>query len=176
MSDESPRVAVYTGSFDPVTLGHLNVIKRARRLVDRLVVGVGVNSAKRPMFSSEQRVAMIAEATREHANVEVRAFHGLAVSFVRECDASVMIRGVRSLTDVEHEFTMTLANRRLDPGIETVWITADEEYSHVSSSLIRQIVPLADESQLCCFLPTSVIEAIRAMPREQRSPSTDAWG
>lgn len=176
MGGDSSRIAVYTGSFDPVTLGHLNIVERSRRLVDRLVVGVGVNSAKTPMFTPEQRVAMIEEATRDYANVEVKAFRGLAVAFVRECGASVMIRGVRSLTDVEHEFTMTLANRKLDPGIETVWITADEQYSHVSSSLIRQLVPLAAEDQLSRFLPLPVVEAIRAMPPEQRSPSTDSWG
>lgn len=156
------RRAVYTGSFDPISLGHLNVIERASKLVDELIVGVGVNAEKQPLFTGEERVALTAEATRHLPNVVVKLFTGLAVKFVRECDARVIVRGVRSLSDIEAEFTMTLANRKLDSGIETVFLMADEEYSHVSSSLIKQITPLADDEALARFVPRTIIPRLRA--------------
>ena len=155
------RTAVYTGSMDPVTLGHLNVIQRSSHLVDRLIVGVGVNIDKQALFTPEERVKLLREVTGDLDNVEVRQFTGLAVNFVRQCGAHVIIRGVRSLTDIEAEFTMTLANRKLDPGIETVFLMADEEYSHVSSSLIKQITPLAGDTELARFVPTAVIPELR---------------
>jgi pantetheine-phosphate adenylyltransferase len=157
------RRAVYTGSFDPITLGHLNVIERSSRLVDELVVGVGSNIEKLPLFSADQRVALVKQATSHLENVVVRRFEGLAVHFVRELGARVIIRGVRTLTDIEAEFTMTLANRKLDPEIETVFLMADDEYSHVSSSLIKQITPLADDAELAQFVPASVIGPLRAV-------------
>jgi pantetheine-phosphate adenylyltransferase len=153
--------AVYTGSFDPITLGHLNVIERSSRLVDTLVVGVGLNIDKQSLFTAEERVELIRRTTKHLENVEVKMFAGLAVHFVRECDARVIVRGVRSLTDMESEFTMTLANRKLDPDIETVFLMADEEFSHVSSSLIKQITPLAGDKELARFVPEMVIPDLR---------------
>jgi pantetheine-phosphate adenylyltransferase len=153
--------AVYTGSFDPITLGHLNVIERSSRLVDTLVVGVGLNIDKQSLFTAEERVGLIRRTTSHLANVEVKMFDGLAVHFVRDCDARVIVRGVRSLTDMESEFTMTLANRKLDPDIETVFLMADEEFSHVSSSLIKQITPLAGDKELSRFVPEMVIADLR---------------
>lgn len=154
--------AVYTGSFDPITLGHLNVIERSSRLVDELVVGIGRNIDKQSMFSAEERVELIERTTSHLDNVKVRLFTGLAVHFVRDCEARVIIRGVRSLTDMEAEFTMTLANRKLDPEIETVFLMADDEFSHVSSSLIKQITPLAGDEELGRFVPTEIIADLRA--------------
>ena len=122
------RVAVYTGSFDPITLGHINVIERASRLVDKLIVGIGINIEKQSLFTSDERLELVKRATRQLPNVEVRQFSGLAVHFVRECGSRVMLRGVRSLTDIETEFTMTLANRKLDPTVETVFLMADEQF------------------------------------------------
>ena len=161
MAISDSRVAVYTGSFDPITLGHLNVIERASRLVDRLIVGVGVNVEKQPLFTPEERVALIRQTTSHLQNVEVRQFSGLAVHFVRACGGRVMLRGVRSLTDIESEFTMTLANRKLDAGIETVFLMADEQFSHVSSSLLKQITPLASDEELERFVPPAVIRELR---------------
>lgn len=155
------RRAVYTGSFDPITLGHLNVIERSSRLVDQLIVGVGTNIDKLSLFSAEERVDLIARVTEPLGNVLVRQFDGLAVRFVRQCDARVIIRGVRSLSDMEAEFTMTLANRKLDPGIETVFLMADDEFSHVSSSLIKQITALASDDELARFVPRSIIPDLR---------------
>jgi pantetheine-phosphate adenylyltransferase len=159
MSDS--RIAVYTGSFDPITLGHLSVIQRSSRLVDRLIVGIGINVEKTSLFSPEERVELVSQALKTLPNVEVKAFEGLAVTFVRACGARVMIRGVRPLTDLAVEFTMTMANRHLDPGIETVFLMADEEYSHVSSSLIKQITPLTTDEILARFVPREIIPLLR---------------
>jgi pantetheine-phosphate adenylyltransferase len=155
------RVAVYTGSFDPITLGHLNVIERAASLVDQLVVGVGINVGKSPLFTIDERVDLVRRACKHLPNVDVKKFDGLAVQFVRDCGARVMVRGVRPLQDIEAEFTMMLANRQLDPGIETVLLMADKEFAHVSSTLIKQIAPLADDKELAHFVPPVVIVELR---------------
>src|SRR5690606_9313334 len=156
------RVAVYTGSFDPITLGHLNVIKRACTLFDELVIGIGVNADKKALFTPEERVELMRQVVEPFANVRVDLFSGLAVSFVKSCESRVMIRGVRPLTDIAGEFTMMMANRQLDPNIETVFLMADEDYSHVSSSLIKQIVPLSSAAMLGRFVPPQVIGPLRA--------------
>jgi len=157
------RTAVYTGSFDPITLGHLNVIERASRLVDKLIVGVGINIEKTALFTSEERAELVKLTTRHLTNVDVRQFSGLAVHFVRDCGARVMLRGVRSLTDIEAEFTMTLANRKLDPSVETVFLMADDQFSHVSSSLLKQITPLATDDELARFVPPEIIPELRRL-------------
>ena len=156
------RRAVYTGSFDPITLGHLNVIERSSRLVDQLIVGVGTNIDKEALFTADERIELIRRLTDRLGNVTVKKFEGLAVKFVRECDARVIIRGVRSLSDMEAEFTMTLANRKLDADVETVFLMADEEFSHVSSSLIKQITSLAADEELARFVPREIIPDLRA--------------
>jgi pantetheine-phosphate adenylyltransferase len=159
--NHTETVAVYTGSFDPITLGHWNVIRRSSRLVDRLIVGVGVNPRKTPLFSGEERVDQVRRVVAMCGNVEVRIFTGLAVEFVRQCGARVMIRGVRPLTDIAAEFTMMMANRQLDPDIETVFLMADEEFSHVSSSFIKDITPLANDEMLARFLPAEIVPDLR---------------
>tara|TARA_B100000809_G_scaffold258583_3_gene302038 strand:+ start:158 stop:661 length:504 start_codon:yes stop_codon:yes gene_type:complete len=161
MPDSDSHVAVYTGSFDPITLGHLSVIARSSRLLDRLVVGVGVNVDKPSLFSPEERVNLVRTVTQPFPNVEVKTFSGLAVEFVRACGARVMIRGVRPLTDIATEFTMMMANRHLDPDIETIFLMADEEFAHVSSSLIKQIAPLANDEKLARFVPREIIPQLR---------------
>jgi pantetheine-phosphate adenylyltransferase len=155
------RRAVYTGSFDPITLGHVNVIERSSKLVDELIVGIGINVDKQSLFTVDERIELIERVTRKLGNVVVKKFDGLAVRFVRECNARVIIRGVRSLTDMESEFTMTLANRKLDAGIETVFLMADEEFSHVSSSLIKQITALASDEEIARFVPKEIIPDLR---------------
>lgn len=162
MNDLSPRIAVYPGSFDPITLGHLNVMERMSRLFDRLIVGVGINIEKRAMFEPEERMELIALATAHLDNIEIRTFSGLAVEFVRECGARVMVRGVRPITDIQAELTMMMANRRLAPDVETLFIIADGELAHVSSSLIKQIAPLAGDEELARFLPLDAVRAVRA--------------
>jgi pantetheine-phosphate adenylyltransferase len=125
-------------------------------------VGIGINTEKAALFSPVEREELVATATEHIQNVEIRSFGNLAVEFVRECGASVMIRGVRPLTDLATEFTMMMANKHLDAGIETVFLMADEEFAHVSSSLIKQITPLADDEMLARFVPESIIPALRA--------------
>ena len=159
------RVAVYTGSFDPITLGHLNVMERGSRLVDKLIVGIGINAGKEPLFTPDERVDLVRRAAAHIENLEVHKFDRLAVDFVRQCGASLMLRGVRPLSDIEAELTMMMANRQLDPGIETVFLMADKEYAHVSSSLIKQIAPLADDDELAHFVPREVVIELRKKMR-----------
>lgn len=161
MSDLSPRIAVYPGSFDPITLGHLNVVERVSRLFDRVIVGIGINIGKQPMFEPEERVELVRMATEHLGNIEIRTFSGLAVEFVKECGCRVMVRGVRPITDIHAELTMMMANRRLAPEVETLFMIADGELAHVSSSLIKEIAPLAGDKELARFLPQKVVRAVR---------------
>lgn len=155
------RVAVYTGSFDPITLGHMNVIERGRRLVDHLIIGIGTNVEKEELFTPQERLQLVQRVTEKWDNVEVRVFEGLAVQFVRECDARVMIRGVRPLTDIAAEFTMMMANRQLDEDVETVFLMADEDFSHISSTLIKQIAVMSSDKMLSRFIPEEIIPEVR---------------
>ncbi|MGI6402107.1 MAG: pantetheine-phosphate adenylyltransferase [Thermoguttaceae bacterium] len=158
----SVKLAVYPGTFDPITLGHLNVIERASKLFDRLVVAVGENPVKEPWFSTGERCAMIREATLERKldNVETTTYTGLTVSFAKRLGARVIIRGVRPLTDIPAELTMMMANRCLDSEIETLFLIADGELAHVSSSLIKEIASAYEEGSLDAFVPKSVIKAV----------------
>lgn len=156
------KTAVYTGSFDPITLGHLNVIERSSKLVDQLIVGIGVNSEKKGLFEPDERLELVQRVTQSIPNVTVKTFEGLAVDFVKSCGARVMIRGVRPLTDIAGEFTMMMANRQLNDELETVFLMADGSYAHVSSSLIKQITPLADDEQLARFVPEIIIPDLRS--------------
>lgn len=164
------RIGVYTGSFDPVTLGHLHIIQRAARLFDRLVIGVGYNAEKKPLFSPEERVHLLATVTKDLPNVSIEIFTGLAVSFVRQCRSRVMVRGVRPLTDIAGEFTMMMANRQLDRDVETVFLMADEEFAHVSSSLIKQIVSLSSDDMLARFVPWQIIQPLRMKMKADQEP------
>lgn len=155
------KTAVYTGSFDPITLGHLNVISRASSIVDKLVIGIGINVEKTALFTPEERLDLVQLVTKDFPNVEVQTFSGLAVDFVTRCNSRIMIRGVRPLTDIAGEFTMLMANRQLDPNIETLFLMADEDYAHVSSTLIKQITPIADDEKLGRFVPKEIIPILR---------------
>jgi pantetheine-phosphate adenylyltransferase len=165
--DMEIKVAVYTGSFDPVTLGHLNVIERGCQLVDQLIIGIGINVEKEELFSPEERLELVQRVTSQWDNVEVRVFRGLAVQFVRECGARLMIRGIRPLTDIAAEFTMMMANRQLDSGVETIFLMADEDFSHISSSLIKQIAVMSDDEMLARFIPAEIIPDIRDKLKSQ---------
>ncbi|HEV3263173.1 MAG TPA: pantetheine-phosphate adenylyltransferase [Gemmataceae bacterium] len=160
------RSAVYTGVFDPVHLGHLDVIWRGSRLYDRLVVGVGINPDKAHFFTLEERVELVRRVVAAYANVEVLPFTGLAVRFVREVGARIMLRGLRTLSDMENEFTMSLTNLALDAEIETVFLMAKEEYSHISSTLIKQIATFNGE--LNKFVPPEIKKALQARMQERR--------
>jgi len=165
MSSLSSHHAVYVGSFDPLTLGHVDIIRRASTIFDRLTVGIGINPDKRPLFSPEERLSLAQTILQPYANVDVCCFQGLTVEFIRQRGARVLVRGVRSLSDIESEFTMTLANRALDPEIDTVFLMASERYTHISSSLIKQIAQLGQSSashRLREFIPPEVVEPLLA--------------
>lgn len=162
----SHRVAVYTGVFDPVHLGHLDIIRRGSRLYDRLVVGVGINPEKATFFSLAERVELLQRVVAPYSNVEVRPFEGLAVRFVRKEGARVMLRGIRTLSDMENEFAMSLMNLSLDAEIETVFLMAKEEYSHLSSTLIRQVGTF--QGPLDKFLPAQITAALQERVRERQ--------
>ncbi len=133
------RSAIYPGSFDPVTLGHWDLIQRAARLVDRLVVAVLQNPAKTAAFTVDERIEMLKELTTSLPQVEVTAFHGLLVDFAKAQNAQVIVRGVRAFSDFEYEFQMALMNRKLAPDLETVFLMPKEKYSVVSSRFVREI-------------------------------------
>jgi len=143
------RVALYPGSFDPLTNGHLDVLFRARRLADRVIVAILENDSKKPLFSVEERLEMIREIVGSDEGVSVRSFSGLLVDFAAETGATLLVRGLRAISDYEYELQMALMNRRLAPAIETVFLMAKEEYSYVSSRLVKEVARLgADVSGL----------------------------
>lgn len=166
MSKVNHRVAVYTGVFDPVHLGHLDVIRRGSKLFDRLVVGVGINPEKSSFFTIDERVQLLQKVATPFANVEVKPFTGLAVRFVRDAGARIMLRGLRTLSDMEYEFSMSLTNLDLDPELETVFLMAKVEYSHISSTLIRQIASF--QGNLEKFVPPEVRQALEERVKQRK--------
>ena len=132
-------VALYPGTFDPVTYGHLDVIRRAARLFDKVIMGVSVNPKKEPLFSTDDRVAMLREACREMPNVEVQVVPALVVDFAREANAQVIVRGLRAVTDFEFELQMASTNRALAPEVETIFFTPAPEYHYLSASTVCDI-------------------------------------
>jgi pantetheine-phosphate adenylyltransferase len=154
--------------FDPITLGHLDVIRRGRLLFEHLVVGIGVNPNKAALFTVDERVELARQVVAPFDNVSVESFEGLAVHFVRRIGARVILRGVRTLSDMEYEFGMSLTNQRIDPFVETVFLMADGEYSHVSSSLIKQVARHGGAEVLNRFVPAELVAPIVAKMREER--------
>ena len=143
------RIALYPGSFDPLTNGHLDILSRARRLADRVVIAILENDVKTPLFSVSERLEMIREIVGEDPSTRVQSFKGLLVDFARESGATLLVRGLRAVSDYEYELQMALMNRRLAPSIETVFLMAKEEYSYVSSRLVKEVARLgADVSGL----------------------------
>jgi len=159
------RVGVFPGQFDPITNGHLDVIRRGVRLFDELIVAVGINPEKREMFSIDERVRMIRSLVKDMPAVRVEKYTGLTVDFVRKSNATAILRGIRDVSDLRYEFQLALANRSVG-GVETVFIMAGEQYALTSSSLIRQVVALGgDVGQLSAILPELVIECLREKRR-----------
>ena len=152
------RIAIYPGSFDPVTNGHLDVIKRASKLYDKVIVGVLSNSNKSPLFTDDERVEMISQATGDIPNVSVDKFSGLLVDFVTKNNASVIIKGLRTVADFEYEFQMALLNKALNPEYETVFLMTDMKYSYISSSIVKEVAKL--HGDLTGFVPAQIINKI----------------
>ena len=133
------KIAVYPGSFDPITNGHLDIIKRAARIFDKLYVSILVNSSKTPAFDLEERIAMIKKVTEQYDNVVVDSFSGLLVNYLKEKDADVIVRGLRAVSDFEYEFQMALMNHKLEKNIETLFMMTSGKYSYLSSSIVKEI-------------------------------------
>ncbi len=153
------RTCIFPGTFDPITYGHLDVLRRATRLFDRVVVGVALNPGKGPLFSAEQRVAMIEPNLREWPNTEVTVFGGLLVDFAEAQGAVAVIRGLRAFSDFEFEFNMALMNRHLRASIEAVFVMPNENYSYTSSTLVKQVARHGGD--VSKFVPPNVAEALR---------------
>jgi pantetheine-phosphate adenylyltransferase len=139
------RLAIYPGSFDPPTLGHLDVIERAARLFDRIIVSVGINSSKTPLLTAEQRIQAIQESTKNISNVEVDSFSGLLIDHAKRHNAKAVVRGLRATADFEYEFQMAMVNRRLSEDIETVFLMTGWEHSYLSSSIVREVALLGGD-------------------------------
>jgi pantetheine-phosphate adenylyltransferase len=173
------RIAVFPGQLDPITNGHLDVIQRGVQLFDELIVGVGINPEKREMFPLEERVAMVSELVRDIPRVRVLSYTGLTVDFARSVKAAAILRGIRDVSDLRHEFQLALANRAVG-GIETVFIMTGDQYALTSSSLIRQVVALGgDVESLATVLPRTVINRLkdrqkRGLGIPQASPDAPA--
>ena len=153
------RVAVYPGSFDPITNGHLDIIERACKIFDKLVVGVLNNKNKKPRFTSDERVMLIKKVTSHIPNVETASFDGLLVDFAREHDASVIIKGLRTVNDFEYEFQMALLNKTLDNDCETMFMMTNSKYSYISSSMVNALAGY--KGDLAGLVPTDIIQYIK---------------
>lgn len=152
------KVAIYPGSFDPVTNGHLDIIERSSKMVDKLIVGVLNNGSKNPLFSTEERVEMLREVTKRFDNVEVESFSGLLVDFATETNAGIIIRGLRAITDFEYELQMAQTNRILKNDIDTVFLTTSLEYSYLSSSTVKEVARC--NGDISEFLPEYIAKKV----------------
>ncbi|MCR4943195.1 MAG: pantetheine-phosphate adenylyltransferase [Clostridium sp.] len=152
------KIAVYPGSFDPITLGHLDVIRRGAKIFDKVIVGVLVNVNKSGLFDIEERVELIKKAAKDIPNVEVMSFNGLLIDFMKQCNATVILKGLRALSDFEYEFQMALMNNKLDPEIETLFMMTSSQYSYLSSSAIKQVAKF--KGNLSGLVPEEVIPDI----------------
>lgn len=142
MKKNNDRIAIYPGTFDPITNGHLDIIERASKLFDKLIISVATNMNKKPMFSTVERVKMIKESVKNIKNVSVDTFSGLLINYCNNKNSFILIRGLRAISDFENEFQMALMNRKIDNNIETVFLMPSEEYTYLSSSLIKEIASL----------------------------------
>ena len=163
-----PRVGLYPGTFDPITNGHLDVIARAARLMDRLVVGVAINAGKGPMFPLQERVELVKAEIANNikpngVQIEVRAFEGLLIHFARELGAAMIVRGLRAVSDFDYEFQMTGMNYRMAPDIETVFLMASERHQFISSRLVKEVATLGGD--ISSFVPARTLQRVMARIR-----------
>ena len=153
------KTAIYPGSFDPVTLGHYDIIERSSKIFDKLIVGVLNNSAKSPLFSVEERVNMLKDVTSHFPNVEVQSFAGLLIDFVRSNDANVIVRGLRAITDFEYELQLAQMNRVIAPEIDTLFLTTNLKYAYLSSSMAKEVAMYGGD--ISSFMSPEIAEKVR---------------
>lgn len=151
--------AIYPGSFDPVTFGHLDVIKRASKVVDELIIGVLINENKRPTFTMEERVQMIEEAVKDLPNVSVKTFEGLTVEFAQQSKANVIIRGLRAVTDFESEMQIAQTNHSIEPEVDTMFFTTSLEYAFLSSTIVKEVAHFGGD--VSSFVPANVAQKLK---------------
>jgi pantetheine-phosphate adenylyltransferase len=168
MPSSSPHIAVFPGSFDPLTSGHVDIIERGRYIFDKVIVAVLINRDKTPLFTTDERVAIIREVFREHADVEVDTFNGLLVDYAERKGAHALIRGLRAVSDFEYEFQMALMNRRLNHHLETVFLMPAEQFTYTSSRLIKEVFMLGGE--VSGLVPPIVEERLRQKQASLRDP------
>ena len=159
-------IAVYPGSFDPVTLGHFDIIQRSSKIMDQVIVGVLNNSSKTPLFSVEERVKMLESLTKDMPNVKIMSFGGLLVDFVKEQNANVIIRGLRAITDFDYELQMSQTNRVIAPEVDTIFLTTNLKYSYLSSSIVKEIASY--DGDISEFLHPEIAELVQEKMRERR--------
>lgn len=152
------RICLFPGTFDPVTLGHVDIIRRAMPLFDKIIVGVGINASKSPMFSPEQRLQWIEEIFKGERGVEGAVYEGLTINFCQNIGARFILRGIRYVSDFEYEKTIADANRTMDPGIETIFLTGEPKYTSVASTIVRDII--RNGGNASPFLPDAVIKSL----------------
>lgn len=167
------KTAVCPGSFDPVTYGHLDIIRRAAGMFDRVIVAVMTNASKRPMFTKDERVELLRRATAGMDNVEIDSFDGLLADYARQKNATVIVKGLRAMSDFEYEFQMALTNRKLNPETETAFLTTTAEHMYLSSSLVKQVAELGGD--ITGFVPDGIIEDIlKKVNRASGAPAPES--
>ena len=157
--------AIYPGSFDPVTYGHIDIIERAARISDELIVGVLQNKAKTPLFSVEERVIILREVTKHLKNVKIIPFEGLLIEFAKQMDAKVIVRGLRAITDFEYELQMSQTNRKLNSDVETLFLTTSLDYSYLSSTTVKEVASY--DGDITQFVPEFVAEKVTEKIKEK---------
>jgi pantetheine-phosphate adenylyltransferase len=157
------KIAIYPGSFDPVTNGHLDILERALKLFDKVIITVALNTTKNPFFTEEERIMLLRQVTKRYKNVEVDSFQGLLVDYVRQRKAIAVVRGLRAMTDFEYELQMALMNRKLDEKMETIFLMPTEKYTYLSSNVVREIARLGGD--VSKFVPTVVLKELRKKNR-----------
>ena len=166
MNSHHPRVAIYPGSFDPLTSGHVDIIERGSKIFDSIIVAILANAEKVPLISEDERIAIIRDVFKDLKNVQAETFNGLLVDYAQKKNASVLVRGLRAVSDFEYEFQMALMNRHLAPGLETVFMMPDEKYTFVSSRLIKEVFMLGGE--VASLVPPVVEQRLRAKQKSKR--------
>lgn len=159
--------AIYPGSFDPVTLGHLDIIRRASRTVNELIVGVLNNGGKTPLFTAEERVEMLREVTKDIPNVKVMSFSGLLVDFAKHTDSTVVVRGLRAISDFDYELQMAQTNRKMNPHVDTMFLATSLEYAYLSSSTVKEVAFF--DGDIREFVPELVVERVRERVKERKA-------